>query len=1339
MPQVYAKVQPSDLDSSGALLSAKNMQLELKGDFTNTGSLQAKETLIVNAGTINNHAGQLQANQIGLTATQDINNVGGSILADDALIARAGGDINVITTTKNNHSINPSDGKESTVINQVAQMGVMGDEGVLVLEAGNNLTLTAANLVNQGEESSTLLKAGNDITLNTVQTQSKDHVGSGDNYWHQESSSEVGTQIYGAGDISLIAGNDMDSIAASVTADKNLTVQAGNNITLREGISTETLDSQTKTSSKGLFSSSSTTTRTQIDNQTSTGSEFNGDTITMVAGNDALIQGSDVIADETLTLKAGNDVNITTAKEQYYTQTTTERKKSGVMSGGGLGVFVGKKSDKTDDSYRDGVEVGSTLGSLNNNVNIVAGNNANIHGSDLIAGEDINVVAKDISITAAANTHDETHITESKSSGLTVSLGGSVGGAINSAVGSASQTSRSNSDRKNALLGLSSALSGAQGLQELRLANASNQPNPYGSTLGINASYGSQSSRSEETLNEVNHSGSHLSAGGDINLQATEKDIRIEGSRLDAENNITLEANRDVLLQAAQDTSKLEGKNESRGWSLGGSIDLAGTIGLNASANRGKGNENGHSLTHQNTLITAGNDVSITSNRDTLIQGGQVNGDGITVDVGRDLRIESLQDSESYESKQTNLGANVGVSFGTNTSVSGGINGDRIKMDSDYASVQEQSGLFAGNKGVDINVENNTHLKGGVIASKGEDNSLSTGTLSFEDIENKAQFDVSSNSVGGNLGMGGLSIPGVSNSNNSGESDSTTQATIGNNIDITLKDETNQTQDIDTLNRDTDNAHQSLDKIFDKDKEQERLDEEKLISDIGNQLSNIVRTEGQIRAEKAKNDPAALELAKKELLAEGKNPSTQDIEQRAQNNAMRDWGTGGKYQQVTQALTGALKGALGGDITKALANGSAPYLAEGIKNATTNPDGSVNTEANLAAHAILGALLSAANDNNALAGGLGALSAEAAANLIKNELYGDKSFADLTEDERQNISALSQIAAAVAGGLTGDSASDATQGAIIGKNAIENNYLNTDEKHAKTMLEFREQEGILSEKDQLRLLELRIKDESSTEALLLACQDVNSKTCEVERKKAYNDLATYKHLTYHYPPEKQVGYQEIQSLLDATSKEADFLRLVYDSYKRGYEDFGFNEKQAGAMAGRTIAVQFMVHGVSGGVSLSRLGQVFGNVKVGGSLTPKQHSKKVDIRNSDATNVANYQKLKDDLYKQNLDNIAKQDLRLDAAVKGGNGKVNFGIGVGTTAEADRLGKIWVGDGAKRTSDGGWISADGTRGYRPPSSKDSSFATTGVQANFETYNINDKGNRVKISNGHLNIKD
>ncbi|MFC0179769.1 hypothetical protein [Thorsellia kenyensis] len=85
--------------------------------------------------------------------------------------------------------------------------------------------------------------------------------------------------------------------------------------------------------------------------------------------------------------------------------------------------------------------------------------------------------------------------------------------------------------------------------------------------------------------------------------------------------------------------------------------------------------------------------------------------------------------------------------------------------------------------------------------------------------------------------------------------------------------------------------------------------------------------------------------------------------------------------------------------------------------------------------------------------------------------------------------------------------------------------------------------------------------------------------------------------------------------------------------------------------------------------------------------------------------------------------------------------NFGIGVGTTAEADRLGKIWVGDGAKLVGDqkgcpGCLVSADGLRIYRPPTYKPNppkNLNPTGVQANFVQL---EKGK--VVSNGHMGIE-
>ncbi|HHQ1380224.1 TPA: MafB family polymorphic toxin, partial [Neisseria gonorrhoeae] len=108
---------------------------------------------------------------------------------------------------------------------------------------------------------------------------------------------------------------------------------------------------------------------------------------------------------------------------------------------------------------------------------------------------------------------------------------------------------------------------------------------------------------------------------------------------------------------------------------------------------------------------------------------------------------------------------------------------------------------------------------------------------------------------------------------------------------------------------------------------------------------------------------------------------------------------------------------------------------------------------------------------------------------------------------------------------------------------------------------------------------------------------------------------------------------------------------------------------------------------------------------GGNRPPKS------ITSEGKANAATYPKLVNQLNEQNLNNIAAQDPRLSLAIH--EGKKNFPIGTATYEEADRLGKIWVGEGARQTSGGGWLSRDGTRQYRPPTEKKSQFATTGIQ--------------------------
>ncbi|HDM8092092.1 TPA: VENN motif pre-toxin domain-containing protein, partial [Yersinia enterocolitica] len=117
----------------------------------------------------------------------------------------------------------------------------------------------------------------------------------------------------------------------------------------------------------------------------------------------------------------------------------------------------------------------------------------------------------------------------------------------------------------------------------------------------------------------------------------------------------------------------------------------------------------------------------------------------------------------------------------------------------------------------------------------------------------------------------------------------------------------------------------------------------------------------------------------------------------------------------------------------ALAGASAPYLAEVIHNMTTDANGKVN----LMAHAVLGAVMAQVNGNSALAGASGAVMGE----YIAQKMYPGINREDLTEEQRQTISALGTLASGLAGGLAGGGTADAVAGAQAGKNALENNNL----------------------------------------------------------------------------------------------------------------------------------------------------------------------------------------------------------------------------------------------------------------------------------------------------------
>ncbi|HAY0176889.1 TPA: Contact-dependent inhibitor A, partial [Escherichia coli] len=668
---------------------------------------------------------------------------------------------------------------------------------------------------------------------------------------------------------------------------------------------------------------------------------------------------------------------------------------------------------------------------------------------------------RDISITGDSVVVDPGHDRrtvdekfEQKKSGLTVALSGTVGSAINNAVTSAQETKESSDSRLKALQATKTALSGVQAGQAVAMASATGDPNATGVSLSLTT----QKSKSQQHSESDTVSGSTLNAGNNLSVVATGKnrgdnrgDIVIAGSQLKAGGNTSLDAANDILLSGAANTQKTTGRNSSSGGGVGVSIGAGGNgagISVFASVNAAKGSEKGNGTEWTETTTDSGKTVTINSGRDTVLNGAQVNGNRIIADVDHDLLISSQQDTSKYDSKQTSVAAGGSFTFGSMTG-SGYIAASRDKMKSRFDSVAEQTGMFAGDGGFDITVGRHTQLEGAVIASTAtpDKNHLDTGTLGFSDLHNEADYKVSHSGIslsgGGSFGdkfQGNMPGGMISAGGHSGHAEGTTQAAVAEGT-ITIRDRDNQKQNPADLSRDPAHANDSISPIFDKEKEQRRLQTVGLISDIGSQVADIARTQGELNALKAAQDkygpvPAdATEEQRQAYLAKLRDTPEYKKEQ-------EKYGTGSDMQRGIQAATAALQGLAGGNMAGALAGASAPELANIIGHHAGIDD---NTAAKAIAHAILGGAVAAIQGNSVAAGATGAATGELAARAIAGMLYPGVKQSDLSEEQKQTISTLATVSAGLAGGLTGNSTASAAVGAQSGKNAVENNYLSSKE------------------------------------------------------------------------------------------------------------------------------------------------------------------------------------------------------------------------------------------------------------------------------------------------------
>ena len=251
---------------------------------------------------------------------------------------------------------------------------------------------------------------------------------------------------------------------------------------------------------------------------------------------------------------------------------------------------------------------------------------------------------------------------------------------------------------------------------------------------------------------------------------------------------------------------------------------------------------------------------------------------------------------------------------------SGYLSASQDKMHSSYDSVQQQTGLFAGKGGYDISVGNHTQLDGAVIGStaSADKNRLDTGTLGFSNIDNRAEFSVSHSGIGLSaspslsmsdmLKSAALTAPSALMSmGRGGNASSTTYAAVSDGA-LIIRNQAGQQQDIAGLSRDVEHANNALSPIFDKEKEQKRLQTAQMVGELGAQVMDVIRTEGEIRAVRAAEAKGDVKRPADNATEKEWDKYKKDLTETSDYKAvMQSYGTGSDLQRAAQAATAAIQ------------------------------------------------------------------------------------------------------------------------------------------------------------------------------------------------------------------------------------------------------------------------------------------------------------------------------------------------------------------------------------------------------------------------------------------------
>ncbi|WP_231882691.1 hemagglutinin repeat-containing protein [Bibersteinia trehalosi] len=378
---------------------------------------------------------------------------------------------------------------------------------------------------------------------------------------------------------------------------------------------------------------------------------------------------------------------------------------------------------------------------------------------------DVDITAKSANITAARSDYESNYKRTTEQKGVTVAISTPITNAIQAVentVNSAKAVGSSKNDRINALGAVNAgfeAMRAAEQVGKLAEALSQNPTQALSQDVSVSITYGEQKSVETQHSEGNKVEKSQINAGGKVNINTKgdgkNSTLTIAGSDVSGKGGTHLKGEGGVNMLAVDENHLERSKNKSSGFNAGVAISYGSSgfaFGVTAGGNVAKGYGNGESQAWVGSQVgSLSSQTTIENGGDVNIISSQVKGKSVKVNA-ENLNIQSLQDTMKYEGKQESVSGQVTVGYG----VSGSASYSKSKMNADYASVNQQAGIFAGDEGYDMDIKNRVQLAGGAVLSTAEKdkNQLSARTFSFTDIENHSNAKASSTGFGMGFSVG---------------------------------------------------------------------------------------------------------------------------------------------------------------------------------------------------------------------------------------------------------------------------------------------------------------------------------------------------------------------------------------------------------------------------------------------------------------------------------------------------------------------------------------------------------------------------------------------------------